>query len=165
MPNDFHPERNDPDGSPNYFLDIGVPLPYGSVASLAVNTLGGVFDATHPGELQCKAFAKGGDNIRFPSLRIARERGGTATSGKKDAPNSGASGSAPSDSTHESETSEWKREMEELGGVEMDKEFMGIGIIGGLPPQYSLSKPKPTSTEEEWERSWREFWGKTDQSR
>ncbi len=74
VPDDFHPERHDPDGSPNYFLDVGVPLPYGSVASLAVNTLRAVFGATHPGELQYKAFANRDGNIRFPNLRIARER-------------------------------------------------------------------------------------------
>src|SRR6266496_238688 len=61
-PDDFHSERHDPDGSPTYFLDVGVPLPYGSVASFAVNTLRAVFGATHPGELQYKVFANGHGN-------------------------------------------------------------------------------------------------------
>ncbi len=45
--------------------------------AIAVSTLRGVFGALHPGDLQYKAFtsqSKGGDSIRFPSLRIARER-------------------------------------------------------------------------------------------
>lgn len=70
-PDNLNPEG---DGSPNYFLDIDAPVPYSSVASLAVNTLRGVFGATHPGKLRYRAFAKRGDDVRFPSLRIARER-------------------------------------------------------------------------------------------
>ena len=37
-------------GSPNCFLDFDVPVPFGSVADLAVNTLRHVFKATHPGQ-------------------------------------------------------------------------------------------------------------------
>jgi len=59
-------------GSPNFFLDIEVPVPYSSVANLAVNTLRQVFLATHPGQLRYTAFAKQGGSIEFPSLRIAR---------------------------------------------------------------------------------------------
>ena len=66
-------------GSPNYFLDVNVPVPYGSVANLAVNTLREVFGALHPGELQYRAFAKGGGDIEFPNLRIAPVRSGRST--------------------------------------------------------------------------------------
>jgi len=59
------------DGSPNYYLNFAVPVPYGSVANLAMNTLRQVFRATHPGELRYKAFAKHGDSIEFPNLGIA----------------------------------------------------------------------------------------------
>jgi len=58
-------------GSPNYFLDVDVPIPYRSVADLTVNTLRQVFRATHPGQLRYTAFAKKGGNIEFPRLRIA----------------------------------------------------------------------------------------------
>ena len=58
-------------GSPNYFLNLDVPVPYRSVADLAVNTLRQVFRATHPGQLRYTAFAKQGGRIEFPSLRIA----------------------------------------------------------------------------------------------
>lgn len=62
-----------PDGSPNYFLDVAAPVPYASVADLAVNTLRNVFGAQHPGVLEYKSFAKDGGDIRFPHLRIKRE--------------------------------------------------------------------------------------------
>jgi len=58
-------------GSPNYFLDLDTPVPYRSVANLAVSTLRGVFGARHPGELEYKAFAKYSGSIEFPNLRIA----------------------------------------------------------------------------------------------
>jgi hypothetical protein len=66
-------------GSPNYFLDVNVPVPYGSVANLAVNTLREVFGATHPRELQYIAFAKQGGDIELPNLRIARVRSNRST--------------------------------------------------------------------------------------
>lgn len=68
------PKTKHPDGSPNYFVDVGVPVPYGAMATLAVNTLRGVFGVGHPGGLRYKAFANGSVDIRFPRLRIARER-------------------------------------------------------------------------------------------
>jgi len=74
VPDELDEEGHKPDGSPNYFLDIDSPVPYGSVASLAVRTLRDIFGAMHPGELQYKAFGKDDCNIRFPNLRIARER-------------------------------------------------------------------------------------------
>ncbi len=58
-------------GSPNYFLDVDVPVPHRSVADLAVNTLRQVFQATHPEQLRYTASAKQGGSIEFPSLRIA----------------------------------------------------------------------------------------------
>ena len=58
-------------GSPNYFLDLDVPVPCRSVADLAISTLRGVFGARHRGELEYKAFAKYSGDIDFPNLRIA----------------------------------------------------------------------------------------------
>jgi hypothetical protein len=66
-------------GSPNYFLDVNVPVPYRSVANLAVNTLREVFGAMHPGELQYRAFAKDGGNIELPNLRIASVKSDRST--------------------------------------------------------------------------------------
>jgi hypothetical protein len=59
-------------GSPNYFLDFNIPVPYRSIANLAVSTLREVFGAMHPGELRYRAFAKHGGEIGFPNLRIAQ---------------------------------------------------------------------------------------------
>ena len=67
-------EGHKPDGSPNYFLDIGLPVLYDRVATLAVRTLREVHAVMHPGGLRYKAFGNGGCEIRFPNLRIARER-------------------------------------------------------------------------------------------
>ena len=74
IPKELGEEERTPDGSPNYFLDIDTPVPFDAVAALAIRTLREIFGAVHPGGLQYKAFAKGGDNIRFPNLRVARER-------------------------------------------------------------------------------------------
>jgi len=57
-------------GSPNYFLDVDVPVPYGSVADLAVNTLRQVFWATHPRELRYTAFATHGGSTELSNLGI-----------------------------------------------------------------------------------------------
>jgi len=61
-------------GSPNYFLDVNVPVPHRSVANLGVNTLREVFGATRPGKLRYRAFAKHIGDIEFPNLRIATVR-------------------------------------------------------------------------------------------
>jgi len=66
-------------GSPNYFLDVNVPVPCRSVANLAINTLREVFGAKHPGELQYRAFAKHGGDIEFRNLRIAPVRSDRST--------------------------------------------------------------------------------------
>ncbi len=72
VPDRCRAESNEPAGSPNYFMDIGVPVPYHSVARLAAETLRGPFAASDPGELQYKAFSNGEGAIRFPNLRIPR---------------------------------------------------------------------------------------------
>jgi hypothetical protein len=58
-------------GSPNFFLNLDVPVPYQCLANLAASTLRGVFGARNPGELRYTAFAKRGGNIQFPNLGIA----------------------------------------------------------------------------------------------
>lgn len=68
----------DPDGSPNFFLDLSRPVDFGFLAELAVKTLRLVYNIDHPGKLQYKSFlADGGGpdiQIRFPTLRIKREK-------------------------------------------------------------------------------------------
>jgi hypothetical protein len=67
----------DPDGSPNFFLDLSCPVDFASLATLAVKTLRHLYNIDHPGKLQYKSFRGGGGGrpdtqIRFPTLRIKR---------------------------------------------------------------------------------------------
>ena len=64
----------DPDGSPNFFIDVEQPVDYGRLAEAAVRTLREVYHVRHPGLLQYRAFAFDGPEIRFPVLRIKRGR-------------------------------------------------------------------------------------------
>lgn len=62
----------DPDGSPNYFLDLAHPVPLYELAALAISTLANVHGAPHPNTLE---YSTGGGNngtIRFPNLGIRR---------------------------------------------------------------------------------------------
>ncbi len=61
---------NDPDGSPNYFLEWAPPADYAEIAALAVRTLLEVHDVAHPGWLEYKAFDAEGINILLPELGL-----------------------------------------------------------------------------------------------
>lgn len=63
---------HDPDGSPNYFLDLAQPIPLDDVAILGVLTLANVHGASHPGMLEYEARSLAGQSIRFPHLGIRR---------------------------------------------------------------------------------------------
>ena len=63
----------DPDGSPNFFVDLSSPVDFGSLAELAVHTFRRVYHIHHPGQLQYKSFSSTGTEVRFPTLRIKRE--------------------------------------------------------------------------------------------
>jgi hypothetical protein len=65
--------KPDPDGSPNFFMDVDYPVDSGKVAQLTVQTFRTVFRIGHAGNLQYKAFSRSGDKIRFPCLHIKRE--------------------------------------------------------------------------------------------
>ena len=75
LPDELELGRHTADGSPNYFLDLAKPVPYDSLAGLAVATLGDVFGAGHPGELEYSAFAADKTCIRFPHLGLRRRPG------------------------------------------------------------------------------------------
>lgn len=74
LPEESDPEGFTPDGSPNFFVDVATPVPYDAIALLAIATLRFVFHIGHPGELEYRSFGARIDSIRFPTLRIARER-------------------------------------------------------------------------------------------
>lgn len=61
-----------PDGSPNFYLDIALPVDFNALANLATQTLRDVYRVRHPGELQYRAFARDKTLIRFPTLRLKR---------------------------------------------------------------------------------------------
>lgn len=63
---------HDPDGSPNYYLDLAHPLPIPDMAVMAVLTLANVHNVGHPGGLEYDAQSTTGMSIRFPHLPIRR---------------------------------------------------------------------------------------------
>lgn len=63
---------HDPDGSPNYYLELAHPLPIPDIAVMAVMTVANVHHASHPGELEYDAQSMDGTSIRFPHLSIRR---------------------------------------------------------------------------------------------
>ena len=66
-------EHSEPiDGSPNFYLDVAMPVPYGEISALAVETLRGPFAVRHPGELQYEGYSDRATSIRFPQLGIKR---------------------------------------------------------------------------------------------
>src|SRR5512135_926500 len=62
--------RRDPDGSPNFFLDYPVPIPYDKVATLAVRTLAEVLSIPHPGSLVYDALDRSGNTFSLPELGL-----------------------------------------------------------------------------------------------
>ena len=73
LPNEVPDSGHDPDGSPNFFLDVANPIDFAYLADLAVRTFRRVYHIHHPGQLQYKAFSRTEMQIRFPTLRIKRE--------------------------------------------------------------------------------------------
>jgi len=63
----------DPDGSPNFFVDVPCPVDFGSLSELAVRTFREVYRVRHPGQLQYKAFSRNAAQIRLPTLRLKRD--------------------------------------------------------------------------------------------
>ena len=65
-------EYEPPDGSPNFFQDLAVPVDWDALAQLSIRTLREVYRVRHPGELVYKAFVIDGTPMRFPALRLKR---------------------------------------------------------------------------------------------
>lgn len=64
---------HDPDGSPNYFLDLAPPVPLDELAQLLVVTLVGIHGVEHPGGLEYATGGPQGRDIRLPQLGLRRE--------------------------------------------------------------------------------------------
>ena len=56
----------DPNGSPNFYLDIPNPIDFSKLAVMAIRTLSEVFGAAHDGLLQCTAYDCAGNAIALP---------------------------------------------------------------------------------------------------
>lgn len=63
---------NDPDGSPNYFIEFPTPLYVIEIAQMAVKTLTDVLHIGHPAFLEYEAFCTDGDSIALPNLGLKR---------------------------------------------------------------------------------------------
>jgi hypothetical protein len=63
----------DPDGSPNFFVDLPNPVDFKSLSERATRTFRQIYGMRHPGQLQYKAFSSGGAQIRLPTLRLKWE--------------------------------------------------------------------------------------------
>jgi hypothetical protein len=73
IPNLLPESDHNPDGSPNFFMDLSNPVDFVAVSDLAVRTLRQVYGVGHPGNLKYKSFTSDGTQIRFPTLRVKRD--------------------------------------------------------------------------------------------
>ena len=65
--------EDDPDGSPNFFVDFPAPVSYESVANLTVSTFSEILRVPHPGSLQYLAFDDDNQAIALPELGLKLE--------------------------------------------------------------------------------------------
>lgn len=64
--------ESDPDGSPNYYIDISLPLNCRDVADLTVSTFSEILSVPHPGFLEFDAFDADGNSVPLPTLGLKR---------------------------------------------------------------------------------------------
>jgi tetratricopeptide (TPR) repeat protein len=69
------------EGSANFYVDAGVPVPYARLAALAVRTLRAIYHIRHPEELAYMSLSRDGVSIRFPLLKIPRHAASSGRSG------------------------------------------------------------------------------------
>ncbi|MFO8084827.1 MAG: hypothetical protein R6U27_10970 [Desulfobacterales bacterium] len=74
-----HPTRMDdkmsdknPDGSPNFFIDHSVPVPFDALSDLTIRTFAEVLRVPHPGYLEYNDFDSDGNSIPIPGLNLKR---------------------------------------------------------------------------------------------
>jgi len=63
---------DDPDGSPNFFVDVASPVNHAALSQLAVATLRDIYGVLHPGGMTYSSFHQTGLSIRFPMLGLKR---------------------------------------------------------------------------------------------
>jgi Flp pilus assembly protein TadD len=84
------------EGSPNFYVEVGAPVPYARLAGLGIKTLRAIYHIRHPEELAYKSFSRDGVSIRFPLLKITRH---AASSGRSANGTSGGRSEAPAATT------------------------------------------------------------------
>lgn len=72
-PSSATPE-NDPDGSPNFYMDIPEPVSHETVANQAVNTIANILRVPHPGFLEYEAYDEDGGAIALPDLGLKQAK-------------------------------------------------------------------------------------------
>lgn len=72
-PNKSTPE-NDPDGSPNFFVEFAVPVPLKSVAKLTIQTFAVILRVPHPASLEYEAFEREGQVLTLPELGLKQTK-------------------------------------------------------------------------------------------
>jgi len=84
------------EGSPNFYVEVGAPVPYARLAGLGIKTLRAIYHIRHPEELAYKSLSRDGVSIRFPLLKITRH---AASSGRSGNGTSGGRSEAPATMT------------------------------------------------------------------
>ena len=60
----------DPDGSPNFYVELPQAIDCSEIAQLAIATITEIFNISHPGWLEYQAFESEGNSISFPALGL-----------------------------------------------------------------------------------------------
>jgi hypothetical protein len=72
-PDEATPEL-DPQGSPNYYADLPVPVPFKKLAKMTARTLSEILRVPHPGYLEYTAMKAKGEVIDLPELGLRPEK-------------------------------------------------------------------------------------------
>ena len=63
---------NDPDGSPNFFIDLPAPVSFAALANIATRTLVEALGVRHPGSLEYSSFDSNRNTLLWPALGLKR---------------------------------------------------------------------------------------------
>jgi len=64
--------KDNPEGSPNFFIDYPLPVAYKSVVDLVIKTFDAILRVTHPAWLEYDAFDADRNSLAFPALGVKR---------------------------------------------------------------------------------------------
>lgn len=64
--------ESDPEGSPNFYIDLPLPLNFRKIADLTVSTFSEILSVPHPGFLEFDAFDADGNSVPLPTLGLKR---------------------------------------------------------------------------------------------